>query len=206
MRLEQAHELAGRVRVAFEDALARLVHDLAHQRDHPLKIGSVRLQADLLQKAVGTLATGGDFLGKALGLTDHAGRVVQQLAVADLQPLLALRHTAAARAGDLPDLIAHRTSAIPQSRTGSPGDLGDALHGAGQHPHAIAQQRAVGRVMDVGLHHRGVHTQPAAAHDALLARDGDHAVMDLLDSLGAEREGELCRESWRRGPSAPRPE
>src|SRR6266404_1665562 len=191
VRLEQAHELAGHVRVALEDALARLVHDLPHPWDHPLKIGSVRLQTDLLQKAAGTLATGGDFLGEALGLPDHPGAVVQELAVAGLEPLLALlHHTAAAGAGDLPDLIAHRAGAIAQPRTGAPCDLGNTLHGAGEHPYAIPQQGAVGRVVDIGLHHRGVHTEPAAANDPLLAGDGDHTGVELLDDLGTEHQSE----------------
>ena len=47
--------------------------------------------------------------------------------------------------------------------------------------------------MDVGLHHRGVHTQPASANDALLARYSHHSRVDLLDDLGAERDGELAQ-------------
>ena len=40
VRLKQAHKLAGYVRIALEDALARLLHDLLHPRDHLLKVGA----------------------------------------------------------------------------------------------------------------------------------------------------------------------
>src|ERR1700722_3152432 len=131
--------------VALEDAFARLVHDLAHPRNHLLQIGLVRLQAQLLQKAARTLAPRGNFLGEALGLADHPSGVVEQLTVGSQEPLLALLHyTAAARAGDLPDLIAHRAGAIAQLSPGAAGDLGDALHPGGKYPHAIPEKRAVG--------------------------------------------------------------
>ena len=60
VRLEEAHELAGNVRVALEEALTCLMHDLAHQGDHPLKVGFVCLQAQLIQKAAGALAPRGN--------------------------------------------------------------------------------------------------------------------------------------------------
>src|SRR5271154_6659229 len=119
------------MRVALEEAFARLVHDLADQRDHPLKIGSARLQADHLEHAARALTTRGDFLGKALGLPDHPSRVIQQRTVASLQTLLALRNTAAAGARDLPDLIAHGAGAIAQLCPCAAGDLGNTLHRTG---------------------------------------------------------------------------
>src|SRR5207302_10484169 len=136
----------------------------------------------------------GDSLGEAPGLTDHAGRGVRELTVRSLQPLLALlRNTAAAGKGDLPDSIAYRAGAVTQSRAGAAGDLSHTLHGARQHPYPIPKEGAVGRVVNVGLHHRGIHTEPAAANDPLLARNGDHAGVDLLDDLRAERQGELAK-------------
>lgn len=75
------------------------------------------LEADLLEKTVGALTARGEFLRETLGLTDNADRVIQELAVADLQPILALRNSAAARAGDLPDLITHGARAIAKTRT-----------------------------------------------------------------------------------------
>ena len=107
------------MRVALEDgARAHLVH----QGDHPLQVRSLRFQRDLFEKAVGTLASSGHFLSKALGLTHDASAVIEELAVAGLESLLARCYTAAARAGDLPDLIANGTRAIAQPRAGAAGN------------------------------------------------------------------------------------
>src|SRR5579863_2236752 len=104
VRLEEADELAGDVCVALEDALTRLMHHLTHQGNHLLEVGSIGFQADLLEQTTGALAPRGDFFGEPFGLPDHARGMVEELAVADFQPLLALRHATAARAGNLPDL------------------------------------------------------------------------------------------------------
>src|SRR6267143_5828730 len=53
VRLEQTHELAGHVGIAFEDALARLVDDLLHPRDHPLEVALRRLQRRSEERRVG---------------------------------------------------------------------------------------------------------------------------------------------------------
>jgi hypothetical protein len=50
------------MRVALEETLARLVHDLAH-----LKIGSSRPQADHLKSAAGALTIRRDFIGAPQG-------------------------------------------------------------------------------------------------------------------------------------------
>jgi hypothetical protein len=39
--------------------------------------------------------------------------------------------------------------------------------GAGQHPHLVAQQAAVGRVVNVGLDHSGVDAHPPEFGEAL---------------------------------------
>jgi hypothetical protein len=44
--------------------------------------------------------------------------------------------------------------------------------------------------MDIGLDDRGIHTQATAPNDALLAGNGHHPLMQLLDNLGAKRDGE----------------
>jgi hypothetical protein len=61
------------MRVASEDELTRLMHDLPQKRDHPLEVGSVGLQADLFEKAMGTLAPRGDVLREAFGLPTESG-------------------------------------------------------------------------------------------------------------------------------------
>src|SRR5690349_6685036 len=68
VRLKQAHQLAGHMRVTFEDAFTRLIDDLPHQGDHLFKISSVPLQSNLLHRAASasTLAAASDFLGETL--------------------------------------------------------------------------------------------------------------------------------------------
>ena len=79
------------MRVAVEVALARLVHDLAQQRDYPVKIGSARLQAHRREHAASAFTTGRDFFCKALGLADHRSRFIQQSTEASLRTLVTLR-------------------------------------------------------------------------------------------------------------------
>jgi len=50
------------------------------------------LQAQLLCHAASALAAGGHLLGEALGLPNHTGGVVQQLAVAVLHPWPVMTH------------------------------------------------------------------------------------------------------------------
>ena len=163
VRLEETDELAGNMRVALEEAFTRLMRDLTHEGDHPLEVGSVGFQADLLKEATGALASGGNFFGEALGLRVHARRVVQELAIGDLQPLLPLRGTTAARAGDLTDLIAHGAAVIPKARACAARDRGNALHGTREHPHTIAEQGRSARAPGRRAPHRpGPSTPPRA--------------------------------------------
>src|SRR6185437_12444145 len=128
VRLEEAHDLAGNMGVALEDALTRLMHELAHPGKHPLEVGALRIQGDRLEKAAGTLAAAGDFLGEALGLAEHPSAVVEELAVVALEASLALRDATAAGLGDPPHVIADGPGAIAQPRARTAGHLADALH------------------------------------------------------------------------------
>lgn len=80
-----------------------------------------------------------------------------------------------------PQFYASRS--VAQLGSGRARDLGDLLHGADQHPNPVTQQRAVGRVMDVGLHHRRIHTHSASLRHPLLLRDLHDPVVDLSDCL-----------------------
>jgi len=61
-----------------------------------------------------------------------------------------------------------------------------AYHGFGppdgpcQHPHVIPQQRAVDRIVDVGLHHGAVDAQLARTRDVVLAGHLNNPVMPLV--------------------------
>lgn len=67
------------------------------------------------------------------------------------------------------------------------------FHGAREHPHAIAQQTAVGRIVNISLHHRRIDPQLAARNDLLLLRDRHHALMNALDALRPQGEAELAQ-------------
>ena len=79
-------------------------------------------------------------------------------------------------AGDTPRPIAKRHDAVrhggaqPRQRPG-------------QHPHAIREERAVGGVVNVRLHDRGVHPQPPAPDDPALARQGHQALDQPLEDV-----------------------
>ena len=62
------------------------------------------------------------------------------------------------------------------------------LHGANEHAHPVPQKARVGRIVDVGLCHRGIHAHPPAFHNSLILRDLHHPLVDPLDHLRAHRQ------------------
>ena len=64
------------------------------------------------------------------------------------------------------------------------GDLADPFHGADQNPHAVAQQARIGRIVDVGLHHGGVHAHSAPSRQPVGLRQLHQPLVNLLDHLG----------------------
>ena len=56
--------------------------------------------------------------------------------------------------------VLHALAAAEPAGTSLPGNLGDLLHGADQHPYTVAQQARVSWIVDIGLHHRGIHAHP----------------------------------------------
>jgi hypothetical protein len=61
--------------------------------------------------------------------------------------------------------------------------LGQAADQARDHAHHIPQQRVVGRMMDVGLHHRGVDPQLPTVLQSELDRRPNHQVVDGFERL-----------------------
>ena len=55
------------------------------------------------------------------------------------------------------------------------------MHAADQHPHPVAQQAAVGRIMDIAFNHRGVDTHFAPLHHLPGLGDLHDPVVYLLD-------------------------
>src|ERR1700683_3004702 len=61
--------------------------------------------------------------------------------------------------------------------------FGDFLHHAGKHSHSVAEQRAVGRIVNIALHHRGIDTEFAPLDDLLLLCNRYHTLMQFLDDF-----------------------
>ncbi len=61
------------------------------------------------------------------------------------------------------------------------------LHDAREHPHAIHQQAAIGGMMDLGLHTGGIQSQLASLRHLRLPRQLDHAIVEGVQRLGAQR-------------------
>src|ERR1039458_6372128 len=107
-----------------------------------------------------------------------------------LQLVLALGALAARGARNVQPTQLDAPATVAQLGSSFPRDVLDLLHAPDQHPHSIPQQAAVGRVVDVGLHHGSVHAHLASFDYLFLARDGHHARMDLLDHRRAQLAGE----------------
>src|SRR6266481_2753397 len=189
---EQAHELAGHMRVAVEDAFACLPHHLLNTRDHGVQINAVLLDGGLRDEVRVALEAADHLAYEALGLSDRPPRDGQQPAIALLQPILALLAAAATDPTDLQHAAAGAPGAIAQFGTGCVGQLLDLLHRPRQHPHAVAQQRGVGRVVDVGFHHRGIDAHAATLDDLMFLGNGHHAPVDLFDDVRPQGYTELA--------------
>src|ERR1700730_12928971 len=155
-RLEQAEDLGLVVRVAVEDARSCLGDDLPHARYHLLELAPEAVERGMHRRARRVPLPIHDLPGEALGLPDHAARGIEQIAIGLVQPVLALRANGASRAPNLHDAVLHAARAVAQLAPRLAGDFGDLLHDPGQHADAIAQQAAVGGIVDVGLDHCGV--------------------------------------------------
>jgi len=84
-------------------------------------------------------------------------------------------------AADLQQPQLHAPAAVTQLGSDHADNVRDLLHGAGQRAHPVAQQRAVGRIVDVGLHHRRVHAHAPTRDNALVQRDRHDPIVDLLE-------------------------
>src|SRR6266571_1316547 len=146
--------LGGRNLLTIEHPTARLVNDAAAQTAEML---------DLRSCAVDHLVGNADELAICAGLL--------------LLPLL--------RGHPLDFLhpTPRRTPTISEAPDTPPYSLAEAADQARDYPHDIPQQRVVGRVMDVRLHHRGVDPQLLAILQPEIDRRLYHQLIDGLERL-----------------------
>src|SRR5712691_12284673 len=114
-----------------------------------------------------------DFLGNANEFA--ICRSLLLLALPDGHPLDRL-HPAPRRSRSIPEPL--DTSALQR--------CGEATDQARDDANDIPQQRIVGRMMNVGLHHRGVDAQLLAVLQSELDRCLHHQIIDRLERLGRE--------------------
>jgi len=164
-----------------------------YPRDHCLQVLAAGQEQGLVHDRSGALDPRGHFAREALGLPDYPPRGREQSLVGLLQSLLPLLGAAAGRAANFHQPIAHRSGAIAKLRSCGAGELRNAFHRAREHPHPIAEQAAVGRVVNVSLHDGGVHPQPATLDDSPLLGDGHDALMNLGDDLRSQCDPELAQ-------------
>jgi len=156
MRLEQADELALHMSIALEEALTGLMHDLLHERYHPLQIDTISLQAHCSSRPLARLSRR-PLPGRISGLDRRRARCSATASRSHCAVAPGPVGRDCATRGNLDHPMAHTAGPITQSGADGTGDLCDAPHGAGQHPNPVAEQGTVGRIVDVGLDNRGVH-------------------------------------------------
>src|SRR6202165_719643 len=177
VRLKHAKELVLGSRVASQHAFPRLLHHLLYSRNHFVELLFGFLQNN--PRAFFDLA--GDLAGEPFGLPDHSTGRLQQLAVSDLHLLLAFLAFVAAGVSDLQNTPFYAPRAIPKLRSHFANHRRHFLHYANEHPHAVAHERAVGRIVDIGFHYGCVDSHLAARYDFLFQSDRHGALMQLLD-------------------------
>src|SRR6202162_5793004 len=155
--LEQAEDLALGVGVAAENTRSRLLHHLFDQRHHRVELLAQAFEHQLLQDVPRALRSSSDLFGEPLRLSHYSAGRIEQLAIGSIELLPALLGSGARRPGDVQDPQLHAATAVAQLGASLAGDLANPFHGADQNPHAIAQQARSSRIVDVGLHHGGVH-------------------------------------------------
>ena len=95
----------------------------------------------------------------------------------------------------------HAPAAVAQLGSGRARNLCNLAHDASQHPNSIPQQSAVGRVVDVGLHHSRVHTHPSSRGYTFVSGYCHDPRLNLLEHLRTERQAPAAHRLriWRLG-------
>src|SRR5262249_32831896 len=95
----------------------------------------------------------------------------------------ALRTLGSRGAANLHDAVFYAARAVAQLCSDLAGNFGDLLHDTGQHANPIAQQTAVGGIVNVGLDHGSVDAHLCPLAQALLPGNAHDSVVDLFDHL-----------------------
>src|SRR5260370_42071 len=137
----------------------------------------------LLQDVPRALRSSGDLFGEPLRLSHHSAGRIEQLAIGSIELLPALLSSGALRPGDSQDPQLHAATAVAQLGASFADALSNPFHGADQNSHAIAQQARIGPIVDVGLHHGGVHAHSAPGRQPVGLNQLHQPLVNLRDHL-----------------------
>src|SRR6266436_2306267 len=113
------------------------------------------------------------------GLSHDASSQSQQLLVTVAHPLLVGFGEGLGGTADFQQTMFHRAPAIDHFQSSGLALVGNALQAAAEHANAVAQNRTVGRIVNVAFHNRSVGSNFFALGYAMLAGQADHALMNL---------------------------
>src|SRR5437016_5377734 len=132
------------------------------------------------------------------GLSHHSSSQSQQLLVTVAHPLLVGFGEGLGRTTDFQQTMFHRACVMDHFHGSGLTLVGDAFEAATEHPDAVAQNRTVGRVVNVAFHNRSVGPNFFALGYALLAGQADHALMNLGGD-GRTEQGQAAAETVNSG-------
>ena len=201
-RLEQAEKLPFDMCVAAKDARPCLFHHLLHPRRHFLDLLTQAFQGELLDDAARPFHPLGDLPDEPLRLANHPAGRSKQPAVAPLQPFLALRSLGARRSGNVEHAQFDAPAVVAEFRADVADDRGDLLHRPRKNPNAVAEQARIGRIVDIGLHHRGVDAHPPADRNPFRLRHFHEPFVHLIDGLRPDRQSPTADRLGVRHPAA----
>jgi hypothetical protein len=185
-RFKEADDFSFRMRVAAQHTRPCLLDHLFDPGRHAFQLFLDSLQRGLLQHIGGTFHSFRNVLDKALRLPHHSHSRCQQFLVQTLHPLLSLLAFAAAGARNLHHAQLNTARPVAQLRPHFAGHFRGPLHQTRQHTHPVSQQATVGRIVNVGFHHGGIHSQFAALDDLLLLCDRHQPPMQLFHRFGPQ--------------------
>src|SRR5215469_4216039 len=126
-----------------------------------------------------------DFLQHALRIVENLSRQAQQLPILPLPFPFSIHPFVAHRLRDGDHALAHTPRPISDLALQPARLTSNLFHGPRQHSRAVTQQTAVGRIVNVGFHHGGVHPHPSPLNHSPLLRYGHDAIVQFRDGLRA---------------------
>jgi hypothetical protein len=120
-----------------------------------------------------------------LGLTERPSGDAGDLGGEPVDLRLGLPGASPQRPGDLLEPTPSRSATIPEAGAAGRTAGLDPPDEPTQPGHGLLQQVGIGRVVDVGLHHGGIHPQLAAPQQLVLGELVQQRAIELLDDLRA---------------------